>query len=207
MEVNMVRGNRWTILFAVGALAPVGCTESDMVGPETPAFGVAAPGTEVSASVTISLPGQTVIRESGAGNGAGTCGTGGAWTNPSGNPSGPVPHAQCLTVVDAIELTVHFSEIANYVQAKSGNVQLNFGKVMVCDELVCEAGDDRAIHYNANKNSTTGKGILSAIDSNGGIWTIDLSEVTGAGNLINPAGKIVSACSTGHGCWPALLAW
>jgi hypothetical protein len=197
------------VVLALAALGPVACSEvQDPSGPAlAPAFGVASPGTTVSATATVSLPGQTVIRESGAGNGAGTCGAGGEWTNPAGHASGPVPHAPCTSVTDGVELVVRFSDLANWVTARSGNEQLNFGKLVVCDDVACEEGDDRAIHYTANKNYTTGQGVLQAIDQNGGLWTIDLSEVTGPGNLLNRAGTPVSACNVTWGCWPAALTW
>jgi hypothetical protein len=49
--------------------------------------------------------------------------------------------------------------------------------------------------------------VLQAVDTQGGIWTIDLSELTGPGNLIDPSGTPVSACNAVHGCLPAALTW
>lgn len=159
--------------------------------------GVANPGTTVTASVTITTPSETIIRESGlpnSGNVNQECRAGGAlWKISPGTPQqiGTAPHAQCLTVVAGEEIEVLFEDIANYVLPTGGNYQLNFSP---------DPNDGitpRYVHYKKNGDYTEGTGILYSVDPTG--WTIDLSQalVNQGGNLLaNPAtGFIVEACS------------
>ncbi len=223
----MLRSIRMVPAVALIALAPAGCM-SDPMGPEagllsvigtplnyTPPNNTKKPGPStavtVTASVSVSIPGQTIIRESGPGNNGGTCGPGGRWTNPGGQTSSSVPHTHCTTATAATQLNVKFVEPADFILAPGGNVQLNFASTRStagtgCGLLGCVEGD-RASQYNAISNYTTSRGVLKATDGNGGTWSINLTSLTGPGNLLNRAGTSVSACNGTHGCQAATLVW
>lgn len=170
--------------------------------------GVAAPGTTVRALATVQLGGTSYYRESGPGivpgngNELGTCVSGGRWYNPQSRKMSANPHPHCLTVVPGRTLIVRFADAANYVQPRSGNVQLNFGPDVA-------TGADRAIHYQANKDFTTGFGTSYGADNEGGAWTINFAQplLTNTGNLLNRGGTPVLACSATHGCHPAQMTW
>lgn len=147
--------------------------------------GVSAPGTVVTGfGEIITVGGEfEILIEDGPGvneNGEphGTCGPGGAWTNPGGNQAQNVPHENCIDtiVVGDSVIEVTFSVFANYVQPPSGNINLNF------QETEGQDIDDAYIHYQSRQDRTHGEGIIIAIDDEGNEWTVDLSQVNGDGN-------------------------
>jgi hypothetical protein len=140
--------------------------------------GVSQPQTTVTTSAVFTQAGSTVIRQDGSpGNsGQGTCilNGGGAWLNPGGQTAGAIPHPQCLTVVDAVELTITFSDLATYVLSANGNIQLNFS----ADPTLFTA---RGVQYKRNQNYTDGFGVLYGTDENGGSWTLLLDQISNVG--------------------------
>lgn len=164
-----------------------GCQDSQVVGTETlsgletaEALGVSAPGTVVFGSGTfVSIGGASTIRESGpgineAGDQIGNCETGGAWRNPSGNLSASVPHSHCSTTAQSSQVIVTFSQNANLVHAKNGNINLNFQDV-----------DDAYIHYQVRQNRTNGDGFIIANGDDNSEWIVSLSQATRTGNWFN----------------------
>ncbi len=189
--------------------------------------GVSNPNTEVSALVEVTLDEQVIYRSDdsppnsnqanrrcrqGVANPASGAGgdptpTDGALFNTSNNTQiGTAPHAQCTTVIPGEELAVEFSEIANYVLATSGNIQLNFSVDPV--ELT-----PRGIQYKVDKKVngggfTIGFGVLTALDEDGRTWTIDLAQFTNAGSPFVPARELpVEACNDDLGCHFGILSW
>jgi hypothetical protein len=183
------------------------------------ANGVSNPNTPVTALVTISVGGSLLYRESGPGNAGngnddlGTCTTGGRWYNPQNKKTSANPSPHCLSISAAQIFTITFSEVANYVLATSGNVNLNFAPAAGCDPLTDPLGCGRAIQYKKNQNVTGGFGILTATETEhgSGLWTIDLGAANQpfatTNNNILPSGTAIIACNTTYGCHPGLMTW
>lgn len=167
--------------------------------------GAAESKIDVAAIATVQVGGTGFYRESGPGaNSAremGTCVSGGRWYNPQTKKTSAGPHPLCWTAGSGRTLTVTFLEIATYVQARSGNVQLNFGSDA--------AGAERRIHFQAQKDATNGLGVIVGSDDEGGSWTIDFAQplLNNSTNLIDRAGTDVMACNAAHGCHPATMTW
>jgi hypothetical protein len=160
--------------------------------------GVSAPKTAVTGTIQMS---EATIRESGPSNNEnGTCEAGGAFRNNGGKLSSSVPHEQCMTAGAIVPVVLNFS--ANYVQATSGNVQLNFGQV--CDPEDPSVCSKVYLHYKKNSDTSEGAGTLFA--SSGGLWELLLMNVSGDGNLLIRTGTNVPARHNGQ-LHLASLAW
>jgi len=167
---------------------------------------VSNPNTPVSAVFVIPGEGGTpYYRESGAGNnGKGECRSEGRWYNPENRKTSEKPHSQCLSVSGGQTITVTFSEIANYVVAPSGNVNLNFSDMA--------ENQDRKLQYHKNHDATDGKGTLVKVGDSVDptrMWMIDLDQalLRGAGNLIDRTGTELKACNVDLGCFPGVMTW
>lgn len=181
----MKKSNYLSIVILIGLLALIaGCQDSQVLNPialsdsiTADAIGVSAPGAVVTGLGTFETTGgASIIRESGPGinelgNEVGTCESGGAWRNPGGNLSGSVPHANCTTTEQASLLNVTFSQNANLVYAKNGNINLNFKDI-----------DDAYIHYQVRQNRTKGEGFILAVGDDDSEWVVDLSQVNANSN-------------------------
>lgn len=200
-------------LFMLALVPMVGaCGENGPTDPvPTASFsnGAAAPGTGVL--VTFTIPGEET---EGYWLGAGVAfaaaandscyeiaGVAGYYKNPAGNATGSNQNAgKCWVAGTAGEPEViSFTVYANHVQARSGNEQLNFGSV--CDPEDPDACSDTWVHYKANSNWSNGKGMLF-----GSGYSIDLSSIDEAGNVIANRPILVTACAAGS-CYGAELDW
>lgn len=180
------------------ALGLAACSEAE--GPMEPQFnnGVSNPGTSVTSTFTVTLPEYTTFTYlSAPKNNKGRCEAGGVWFNQAGN-NGGANHQQCtnVTVVAGQTINVSFSEVANFVLAKSGNINLNFTPTCSTDELGVTTCTSRQVQYSKNANWTTGTGVVLGTADNGGTWAIDLSQIGHAGNasmLGRSIGPVVAA--------------
>jgi hypothetical protein len=174
--------------------------------------GVAAPGSVLQVSFTV--PGTST---SGYWLGAGvdpttapnnSCvevgGVAGYFKNPAGNVGSNQNPGQCwVQPTGSAPQLVTFNLSANHVQAKSGNEQLNFGSV--CNPEDPEACSETWVHYKANSNWSTGKGVVY-----GGGYYVLLGSVDMTGNVIAGRPIAVSACLIGGTlaqCYGGTLTW
>lgn len=198
-------------VFAAGLVAA--CAETGPVEFDEVRFsnGVAAPGTGTLVSFTV--PGEETegywlgsgIAFDDAPNGS--CyeseGTPGFYKNPAGRPAGTSQNAgQCWIDGEESEpIVIEFTAYANHVQARSGNEQLNFGKV--CDPDDPDVCSDTWVHYKANSDWSQGKGTL--YDSG---YFIHLGSIDQAGNVIAGRPIVVTACrAAGDNCVGATIDW
>ena len=199
--------------------AAAACADSPTaLAPDAVNAGVAAPGTDVGTQFTIVTPGSTVVTYRTTPKSAnGTCAPGGQFFNQAGNNQG-FNHTQCteITVTPGSTVVVTFGMVANFVQPKSGNINLNFS---ICgyteDEVTlewvavpCEAAT--FVHYKKSGNWTEGSGIITGHGDDGSTWTIDLGQIgiTGnAGMVARSLGPLVAVNSGGGDYGAATLSW
>lgn len=151
--------------------------------------GVSNPGTGVTSTFTVTTPGSTVITYLATPkNGKGRCEAGGVWYNQAGN-NGGANHEQCtdVTTIPGATVTVTFSETANLVNAKSGNINLNFAAVCI-PALNAETQEEectfpsRSVQYHRNSNWTSGTGTIYGTGDDGSTWSIDLGQIGHSSN-------------------------
>jgi hypothetical protein len=143
----------------------------------------AAPNTSVSGNFTITSDPVITYRTTPVG-GSGTCGANGVWTNAGGKVHDE-GHTQCTDVTPGSEVVVTFSAVANYVQANSGNIQLNFTSCgYVEDEdgnWIADCDSKAYVHYKKNGDERAGSGALLATGDDDSQWIISLGQIGGPG--------------------------
>ena len=198
--------------------------------PSVSGSGVSSPGTVVTATVTGAVAGQQVARATPRAPHEGTCNADGSWTHATGSGTNPWVttgpwNGVCTDVTVGQYITVTFSELANYVAPPSGNINLNFADVCADanDPLTCVK---RGVQYKQNSNETIGFGVLTSTSatmctepngggtcSDAGVWTIDLSELSGtdfnAFTLPHDgvSGWLIHSTSATYGTHPGYMAW
>lgn len=132
--------------------------------------------------------------------GLGYCLENGAWVNSANNNGQPsaAPHQHCIAgwTSGSFELELTFGDYAAVLSNSGKNQNLNFKDL-----------DDTFVHYNGNRNTTTGQGVLAGTDDHGGDWTLDLAQVSGTGNLLDRTGTPVQVCNDLYGCVEIMITW
>lgn len=185
----------------LAALAFTAACDQDptaIVPEETALVSASAPGTPVTGTFTITNAGGTTVTPRATPHpiqSGGSCSTNedgvGVWTKTTnGTTHSHVGHEHCNDVTETAGSTVivTFTDQANYVQPKSGNLALNL--VKICEQVLNETTGEyeeicpsRFVHFQKNQNWTSGAGIVTGSGSDGSTWTIDLSQIAHADNF------------------------
>ncbi|HEX2206339.1 MAG TPA: hypothetical protein VHG93_01550 [Longimicrobium sp.] len=210
-----------SLLLAAGVAlaATTACSDTPTaVAPDQTSSGVSAPGTDVGTTFTIVTPGNTVVSYRTTPKSArGTCAPGGQFFNQAGNNQG-FNHTQCteITVTPGSTVVVTFAVLANFVQPKSGNINLNFSICGYTEDAVtqewvampCEAST--YVHYKKNGDWTEGAGVITGHGDDGSTWTIDLGQIGMTGNaglVARSLGPLVAQKDGGGSYGAAFLNW
>jgi hypothetical protein len=182
---------------AMMALGMVACSDAGtFMAPEGLDIKAAEPKTEVTMTVQIAAPETVEYTFNNKNPNQGYCaeeanpdgGTWGVWYQPAGITgfNAHAGHINCNDIVRTGDGTVpvDFKVVATYVgPTRAGNFHLNFSACGYTEDeegnwepVACEG--DNYIHYQANRNLTRGEGAIWAVDENGVIWTILLSQFT-----------------------------
>jgi len=156
---------------------------SQFMAPNDLDLKAASPNTTISGTVSIVAAGTGWERIDGEN---GSCNPlTGEWTNPAGNTAGAVPRLDKCVLAGAPQVVGVLDGVtATYVQARSGNIHLNFSSCGYTEELNEETGEYEPvlnpctspafIHHHHKRETLEGSGILSV-----GQWMIALNQVNG----------------------------
>jgi hypothetical protein len=159
------------------------------IAPDELNIKAASPGTEVTGSFKVVGEGGTTVTPRTSPRGAaGTCYTNadgiGVWVH---NGNEQVGHNQCndSDPTEGATINVTFDVVANYVQPRSGNIQLNFTS---CGYVEDEEGNwiedcdaDKFVHYNHRHDQRVASGALKGHGDDGSEWIIHLGQTADEG--------------------------
>jgi hypothetical protein len=136
----------------------------------------------------------------------------GRWHNGK-NFAGPGQHSNCFVPGEGEDFRIAFVLPASHTRARSASERLDFGPMVLLGEAAAEGRNDlpaieeRWLRYDNARQETNGLGQLRGFDQHGGVWTIDLTQVSDvSGNMITNPMRLV-ASNDSHGDHLVTLAW